>query len=157
MARPQENGNCESAHGHLKRRIKQHLLLRGSRDFASEEEYDLFLIGVLESANRLRADWGTITKRQGVSCPWSGAAAAEPVQERANARERVVGAGVVDDDDALDSVQRHQFARLGLVDLDPHHLARLVPVELHVGEIGVAAHHGGHLGVAPDLPPARRR
>lgn len=55
VARPQENGNCESAHGHLKRRIKQHLLLRGSRDFASEEEYDLFLIGVLEAANRLRA------------------------------------------------------------------------------------------------------
>lgn len=55
VARPQENGNCESAHGHLKRRIKQHLLLRGSRDFASEEEYDRFLIDVLESANRLRA------------------------------------------------------------------------------------------------------
>ena len=54
VARPQENGCCESAHGHLKRRIKQHLLLRGSRDFASEEEYDLFLIGVLESANQLR-------------------------------------------------------------------------------------------------------
>ena len=56
VGRPQENGSCESAHGHLKRRIKQHLLLRGSRDFASEEEYDLFLIGVLESANRLRAE-----------------------------------------------------------------------------------------------------
>lgn len=55
VARPQENGNCESAHGHLKRRIKQHLLLRGSRDFSSEEEYDVFLIGVLEAANRLRA------------------------------------------------------------------------------------------------------
>lgn len=55
VARPQENGCCESAHGHLKRRIHQHLLLRGSRDFASEQEYDLFLFGVLESANRLRA------------------------------------------------------------------------------------------------------
>jgi transposase len=55
VARPQENGCCESAHGHLKRRIQQHLLLRGSRDFASEAEYDRFLIGVLESANRLRA------------------------------------------------------------------------------------------------------
>jgi hypothetical protein len=43
----------------LKRRIKQHLLLRGSRDFSSEEEYDRFLIGVLDSANRLR------TKRLG--------------------------------------------------------------------------------------------
>ena len=51
---PQENGDCESSHRHLKRRIHQHLLLRGSRDFASEEEYDRFLIGVLESSNKLR-------------------------------------------------------------------------------------------------------
>jgi hypothetical protein len=51
---PQENGCCESAHGHLKRRIHQHLLLRGSRDFDNEDAYDLFLISVLESANRLR-------------------------------------------------------------------------------------------------------
>jgi hypothetical protein len=56
VGRPEENGNCESAHGHLKRRIKQHLLLRGSRDFASEEAYDQFLIGVLDGANRLRAE-----------------------------------------------------------------------------------------------------
>jgi len=55
VGRPQENGSCESSHGHLKRRIRQHLLLRGSRDFLSEEEYDVFLIKVLESANRLRA------------------------------------------------------------------------------------------------------
>lgn len=54
VGRPQENGSCESAHGHLKRRIGQHLLLRGSRDFTGEEEYDRFLAGVLESANRLR-------------------------------------------------------------------------------------------------------
>lgn len=54
VGRPQENGDCESANGHLKRRIGQHLLLRGSRDFASEEDYERFLCGVLESANRLR-------------------------------------------------------------------------------------------------------
>ena len=30
---PQENGSCESSHGHLKRRIRQHLLLRGGADF----------------------------------------------------------------------------------------------------------------------------
>ena len=54
VGRPQENGDCESANGHLKRRIRQHLLLRGSRDFSSEEEYDRFLIGVLDAANRLR-------------------------------------------------------------------------------------------------------
>lgn len=48
---PQENGSCESSHGHLKRRIRQHLLLRGGADFLSEEEYDLFLVKVLEAAN----------------------------------------------------------------------------------------------------------
>jgi transposase InsO family protein len=51
---PQENGSCESSHGHLKRRIKQHLLLRGGSDFASAEEYDGFLIEVLEAANLRR-------------------------------------------------------------------------------------------------------
>ena len=33
---PNENGDVESSNGHLKRRLVQHLLLRGSRDFASE-------------------------------------------------------------------------------------------------------------------------
>src|SRR5690606_10709292 len=51
---PHENGTCEAMHGHLKRRLEQHLLLRGSRDFSSEEEYDRFVIGVLERANGLR-------------------------------------------------------------------------------------------------------
>lgn len=54
VGRPQENGSCESGHGHLKRRIKQHLLLRGSGEFSSEEEYDGFLIRVLEAANLRR-------------------------------------------------------------------------------------------------------
>ena len=59
VGRPQENGSCESSHGHLKQRIRQHLLLRGGGDFAGEEEYDAFLIKVLESANLRR------TKRLG--------------------------------------------------------------------------------------------
>ncbi len=56
VGRPQENGSCESSHGHLKRRIKQHLLLRGSGDFSSEEEYDGFLIKVLEASNLRRTE-----------------------------------------------------------------------------------------------------
>jgi transposase len=56
VGRPQENGDCESSHGHLKRRILQHLLLRGSRDFESEENYDVFLTSVLESANGRRSE-----------------------------------------------------------------------------------------------------
>ena len=55
VGRPQENGSCETSHGHLKRRIKQHLLLRGSADFASEAEYDAFLVKMLEAANLKRA------------------------------------------------------------------------------------------------------
>ena len=52
---PNENGDVESANGHLKRRLNQHLLLRGSRDFASEADYDAFLGQVLEQANARRA------------------------------------------------------------------------------------------------------
>ncbi len=55
VGRPQENGSCETSHGHLKRRIKQHLLLRGSADFVGEQEYDAFLVRVLEAANQRRS------------------------------------------------------------------------------------------------------
>jgi len=56
VSSPNENGTCEAMHGHFKSRLEQHLLLRGSRDFGSEEEYDLFVIGVLEKANGLRCE-----------------------------------------------------------------------------------------------------
>lgn len=48
---PNENGDVESHNGHLKRRLEQHLLLRGHRDFASEAAYDEFVAGVLTQAN----------------------------------------------------------------------------------------------------------
>ena len=53
---PNENGTCESLNGHFKRRMEQHLLLRGSRDFISEEEYDSFCLEVVEKANALRGE-----------------------------------------------------------------------------------------------------
>jgi hypothetical protein len=53
---PNENGDVESSNGHLKRRLRQHLLLRGSRDFATEGAYRDFLIGVLQAGNRGRQD-----------------------------------------------------------------------------------------------------
>lgn len=52
---PNENGDAESAHGHLKRRIAQRLLLRGSSDFPTEASYDEFLAEVLAGANAARA------------------------------------------------------------------------------------------------------
>jgi len=52
---PQENGDVESLNGALKRRIRQYLLLRGSRDFASVEDYRFFLGQVLRKANEKRS------------------------------------------------------------------------------------------------------
>ena len=53
---PNQNGDVESHNGHLKRRLLQHLLLRGSRDFKSEADYDQFVTGVLVQANGRRRD-----------------------------------------------------------------------------------------------------
>lgn len=52
---PHENGDVESANGALKRRLEQYLLLRGHRDFESQESYRLFLEEVFHKANRSRA------------------------------------------------------------------------------------------------------
>jgi transposase InsO family protein len=52
---PNENGDVESLNGHLKRRLRQHLLLRGNAEFATLEAYDLFLAAVLKKANASRA------------------------------------------------------------------------------------------------------
>jgi hypothetical protein len=48
---PNENGDIESANGAFKRGVKQHLLLRGSRDFCSLEAYEAFLWGIMEKRN----------------------------------------------------------------------------------------------------------
>jgi len=51
LSSPNENGDVESSNGGLKRAVKQHLLLRGSRDFESIEAYELFLFGIMEKRN----------------------------------------------------------------------------------------------------------
>jgi len=51
---PQENGDVESINGGIKRALKQHLLLRGSREFGSLEEYESFLVGVMKRRNQPR-------------------------------------------------------------------------------------------------------
>lgn len=53
-ATPDENGDVEASNGALKRALRQQLLLRGSRDFASVAAYTTFVEGVLEQRNRLR-------------------------------------------------------------------------------------------------------
>ena len=54
VRKPNQNGDIESAHGRVKGRVEQQLLLRGSRDFGSVEGYVGFLQGIMERANRLR-------------------------------------------------------------------------------------------------------
>jgi len=50
-----ENGSIESPHGHLKRRIKQALLLRGSNDFDSVAAYQEFIDNVVKNHNARNA------------------------------------------------------------------------------------------------------
>ena len=51
---PEENGDVESLNGVLKNRLKQHLLLRGNRNFESIEAYEEFLQTILNKSNNLR-------------------------------------------------------------------------------------------------------
>jgi len=51
----EQNGSVESTNGALKRALKQHLLLRGSRDFESLAAYVAWLASVLEKRNAGRA------------------------------------------------------------------------------------------------------
>jgi hypothetical protein len=53
-AEPHENGDVESANGAFKRRLKQHLLLRGSTDFDAEDAIRRFIEEVFHKANRGR-------------------------------------------------------------------------------------------------------
>jgi len=55
VGKSNQNGDTESLHNVLKKRLKQHLILRGSRDFESVEAYEHWLWGVLEKANQLRS------------------------------------------------------------------------------------------------------
>ena len=51
---PEQNGDIEASNGSLKRALEQHLLLRGSRDFATLEMYEQFLERVMEQRNQGR-------------------------------------------------------------------------------------------------------
>lgn len=46
-----ENGDAEQSHHRLKRAVEQSLLLRGSRDFKSQQDYETFLRKILKQQN----------------------------------------------------------------------------------------------------------
>lgn len=51
---PHENGDVESLHGKFKRAVDQALMIRGSRDFSSRSEYEVFLRNIFASLNSAR-------------------------------------------------------------------------------------------------------
>ena len=51
MRQSHENGDSESSHGHFKTAVDQALQLRGSRDFASRDDYQAFLRQMLDKRN----------------------------------------------------------------------------------------------------------
>ncbi len=52
--KPNQNGSVEAGHGHLRRRLDQALMLRGSRDFESQKAYEGFVRLQVSKANGLR-------------------------------------------------------------------------------------------------------
>jgi hypothetical protein len=54
IGKPNQNGDVESLNNALKRRLEQHLKLRGSRDFESVEAYEGWIQGVVAEANGTR-------------------------------------------------------------------------------------------------------
>jgi hypothetical protein len=53
---PNENGDIEKRHDRLKKAVDQALMLRGSRDFASRDEYEQFLAKLFEQLNSGRKE-----------------------------------------------------------------------------------------------------
>lgn len=64
-----ENGSIESPHGHLKRRIEQAFLLRGSYDFDSVEDFQQWLEKVVNNHNQRNAKTINIEKESLKSLP----------------------------------------------------------------------------------------
>jgi hypothetical protein len=62
-----QNGDVESSNGAFKRRVEQHLLLRGSRDFETRGAYEAWIDAIAEKTNRLR--WDRVEKELAVMRP----------------------------------------------------------------------------------------
>ena len=67
VGKKEQNGDVEALNGALKRRLKQHLLLRGSTDFATVSDYESWLHGILETVNALRTR--RVAKDLDAMCP----------------------------------------------------------------------------------------
>ena len=75
----EQNGDVEALNGALKRRLEQHLLVRGSRDFETVEVYEKWIQAVLQKANELRCD--KIAEERAVMRPLVASRLAEYLEE----------------------------------------------------------------------------
>lgn len=80
VGKKEQNGDVESLNGVLKRRIEQHLLMRGSRDFKAPAAYEHWVEGVIQSANRSRER--KLLEELAVMRPLKAERLAEFVEER---------------------------------------------------------------------------
>lgn len=55
VGKKEQNGDVESSHGALKRRLEQRLLMRGNRDFESVASYEAWLKTIGDEANQARS------------------------------------------------------------------------------------------------------
>ena len=86
---PEQNGDIEASNGGLKRALTQHLLLRGSRDFASLEAYEQFIETVLEQRNQSRQK--RLNEELAVMQPLT----AQPLGSYQEVRVKVTRAGII--------------------------------------------------------------
>ena len=86
---PNENGDIESSNGSFKRAVEQHLLLRGSRDFESLEDYEAFVWQIMEKRNALRSE--RLAEELAVMHPLT----VEPWPQMRELRPRVNRAGII--------------------------------------------------------------
>ena len=89
IASPNENGDIESINGAFKRAVKQHLLLRGSRNFESLKAYEVFLWQIMEKRNALRSE--RLAEEMTVMRPLT----VKPWPQMRELRSRVNRAGIV--------------------------------------------------------------
>ena len=78
--KPQENGGVEGENGRVKTRIKQALLIRGSRDFESEEDYAAFVSHQIDCSNRRHEVQHQLKEEQASLRPLPATAAPEYVE-----------------------------------------------------------------------------
>ncbi len=81
-----QNGDVEALNGALKRRLEQHFLVRGHRNFPSVEAYEAWIAEVIEQANRLRSS--RLKEDLEAMRSWSGNRLPEYRLERVRVRSR---------------------------------------------------------------------